>query len=223
MSTTRRKRMALLKLLNYRIHDLTRTLGNEMLVYPGDPRPRFEPHSTIKNNQVNTTRITLGSHTGTHVDAQFHFLSNGKSVDLEPLNKFIGEAIIIDVSAKPGKGIIPADFEQADIRSGDIVLVYTGTGNSGDDFGYLEPEAAEWMVSHKIKCVGTDTLSIEKYGRKDAPSHKILLTNDIGIIENLNSSLKQFAGKRMFLVCLPLPIEGADGSPARAILFEMIK
>ncbi|HET6779713.1 MAG TPA: hypothetical protein VFH09_00965, partial [Nitrososphaera sp.] len=78
------------------------------------------------------------------------------------------------------------------------------------------------IVNHKIKCIGIDTLSIEKYGSKDAPTHKLLLSEGIGIIENLDN-LKQFVTKRMFLVCLPLPFEAIDGSPARAILFEMIK
>jgi arylformamidase len=78
------------------------------------------------------------------------------------------------------------------------------------------------MIDRGIKCAGIDTLSIEQYGSKGAPAHKLLLSNDVGIIENLNK-LKQFVNKRMFLVCLPLPLKGVDGSPARAVLFEMIK
>jgi arylformamidase len=192
-----------------------------MSVYPGDPQPRFEPHLTIKDNNVNVTRITLGSHTGTHVDAQRHFLSDGSSVDEEPLEKFVGEATILDVSGNPGEGLTAGNFEDADIKSSDIVLVYTGTGDRRTDFTYVDPDAAEWMVNHGIKCMGIDTPSIEKYGRKDAPTHKMLLSNGIGIIENLNPNLKQFAGRRMLLVCLPLPLQGIDGSPARAVLLEV--
>ncbi len=104
----------------------------------------------------------------------------------------------------------------------DILLTYTGTGDRRTNFTYLDISAARWIVNHKIKCIGIDTLSVEKYGSKDAPIHKLLLSEGIGIIENLDN-LKQFVTKRMFLVCLPLPFEGIDGSPARAILFEMIK
>jgi kynurenine formamidase len=86
--------MALLKLL--KIHDLTRTISQDIRVYPGEPQPTFTPHATIKDNNANVTRITLGSHTGTHVDAPWHFLQEGKSIDMEPLDKFIGEAAIID-------------------------------------------------------------------------------------------------------------------------------
>jgi arylformamidase len=209
-----------------RFFDLTRTISQKMQVYPGDPQPKFEPHSTIKDDKVNVTRITVGSHTGTHVDAQSHFLSNGNSVESEPLSKFIGEATIIDVSVKERRGgsITANDLNRYSdtVQREDILLTYTGTGDRRTNFTYLDISAARWIVNHKIKCIGMDTLSIEKYGSKDAPIHKLLLSEGIGIIENLDN-LKQFVTKRMFLVCLPLPFEGIDGSPARAILFEMIK
>jgi arylformamidase len=191
-----------------------------MEVYPGDPQPKFSAHATIKDDKANVTRITLGSHTGTHVDAPWHFLQAGNSIDMEPLDKFIGEAAIIDASGK--NSITAADFSGHDIKSNDIVLVYTGTGDRSTDFSYLDVSAAEWMVEHKVKSVGIDTTSVEKYGRKDAPVHKMLLANNIGIIENL-VNLKQFVGSRMFFVCLPLPLKGIDGSPARAALFDIVK
>ncbi len=216
--TTRPKRMALLKPL--KIHDLTRPISQDMQVYPGDPHPKFESRATIKDNKVNVTKITLGSHTGTHVDAPWHFLQEGNSIDMEPLDKFIGEAVIIDA---PGRNsIIADDFRGNDIRINDIVLINTGTGHRHTDFAYIDVSAAEWMVEHRVKCVGIDTASVEKYGRKDAPVHKMLLAGKIGIIENL-ANLEQFAGSRMFFVCLPLRLKGIDGSPARAILFDIVK
>lgn len=210
--------MAFLKVL--KIHDLTRTLSQDMRIYPGDPKPKFEPHATIKDNDANVTRITLGSHTGTHVDAQWHFLQEGNTIDRESLYKFIGEASIIDISGK--KSITAEDFSGYDIRPDDIVLIYTGTSDRLTDFTYLEVSAAEWMIENKLKCIGIDTASVEKYGKKDAPVHKLLLAKNIGIIENL-ANLKQFAGSRMFFACLPLPLKGIDGSPARAVLFDMVK
>lgn len=210
--------MVLLKLL--KIHDLTCTISQDMRVYPGDPEPKFDSHATIKDNNANVTRITLGSHTGTHVDAPWHFLQEGNSIEMEPLDKFIGEAAIIDASGK--NSITSGDFSGYDIRSNDIVLIYTDTSDRRTDFAYLEVSAAEWMVEHGAKCVGIDTASVEKYGKKDAPVHKMLLARNIGIIENL-ANLKQFVGSRMFFVCLPLPLKGIDGSPARAVLFDIVK
>jgi arylformamidase len=207
-----------LKLL--KIHDLTRPISQDMPVYPGDPQPKFEPQATIEDSEVNVTRITLGSHTGTHVDAPWHFLQEGNGIDMEPLDKFNGEAAIIDASGK--NSITAKDFSGYDIRSNDIVLIYTGTGDRRTDFAYLDVSAAEWIVEHGAKCIGIDTASVEKYGKKDAPVHKMLLARNIGIIENL-ANLKQFVGSRMFFVCLPLPLRGIDGSPARAVLFDIVK
>src|SRR5919197_4220738 len=117
-------------------HDLTRTIHPYMTVYPNDPEPKFEPFSTIKENKVGITRIILGSHSGTHVDAQRHFLSKGKGVDKEPLAKFIGEAIIIDASSRHGEGLSAEDLKvRADhAAKGDILLLYTGEGNSRTNF-----------------------------------------------------------------------------------------
>lgn len=84
-------------------------------------------------------------------------------------------------------------------------------------FTYLEPSAARWIVDHHIKCVGMDTFSVEKYGSKTGLSYKILLSNSVGIIENLSSNLKNLGGKRVFLICLSLLLECVDGSPAKCL------
>jgi arylformamidase len=210
--------MALLKLL--KIHDLTHTISQDMQIYPGDPKPRFEPHATIRDDKVNVTTITLGSHTGTHVDAPWHFIQEGNSIEMVSLNKFIGEAIIIDASYR--NSITASDFSGNDIRSNDIVLIYTGTCDRRTDFAYLDISAAEWIIEHGVKCVGIDTVSVERYGSKDASVHKMLLARNVGIIENL-ANLKQFTGSRVFFVCLPLPLKGIDGSPARAVIFDIAK
>lgn len=147
-----------------KIHDLTRPISPDMQIYPGDPKPKFEQQRTIKDDKANLTRITLGSHTGTHVDAPWHFLQEGNSIDLEPLDKFVGEAAIIDASGK--KSITAKDFLGSHIRGNDIVLIYTGTGDRLADFTYLDVSAAEWMVERGVKCVGIDTASVEQYGKK---------------------------------------------------------
>ena len=217
---------------NTKIYDLTRILSPNMPIYPGNPQPEFKMHLTIEKDGANVMRITLGTHSGTHVDAPWHFFNQGTTIDKEHLDKFIGQAIIADLADKPlGSGIDAQDLERfaGIIKAGDIFLIYTGTSeleDTADDhvrrnFTYLEPSAGEWLIQHSIKCVGIDTLSVEKYDSKEAMVHKMLLSNGTGIIENLNSNLKRFAGRRMFLVCLPLPLEGADGSPARAVLLDM--
>jgi arylformamidase len=207
-----------------KIHDITRVISPGMLVYLNDPQPEFEQYLTIQKNKANVSRIVIGSHTGTHIDAHRHFVSNGKGIDAEPLSKYVGEAVIVDLSEKPRRTIAADDLEAKanSVQTGDILLLHTGTGTQQTKFKYLDQSAAEWIVQRQVKCVGIDTLSIEKYGSTDASSHKLLLSNDVGIIENL-SGLRRFVGKRMFFVCLPLPLRRVDGSPARAVLFEIMK
>lgn len=214
-------------------HDLTHLIFEDMPIYPGEPKPEFSPHFTLKRDKVNVTRLTLSSHTGTHVDAPKHFISNGQGVDAVSLNKFIGETVILDVSKKQvGHGITDTelDIHKKMIKDNDILLLYTGTskdwnkkGNTCKDFTYLEATAAGWIVEHNIKCVGIDSPSMEKYGFKEGLSHKKLLSSGVGIIEGINSNLQKFIGVRKFLVCLPLLVKDLDGSPARAILFDFKK
>lgn len=216
-------------------YDLTRLISQDMPVYPGDPKPEFEPIYTIENQKVSVTRIVVGSHTGTHVDAQKHFIANGNSIDKEPLDKFMGEAITLDLSnIDVGNGITGSDLENYSkvVKHNDILLLYTGTSDkrTNDDtvrtnFTYLEPSAANWIIDHEIKCVGIDTPSVEKYGFNpfnEDLTHKKLLSNGIGIIENLNTNLKNILNMRLFLICMPLPLEGIDGAPARAIAFTVL-
>jgi arylformamidase len=217
-----------------KFYDLSYTISEEIPIYPGDPRPSLKPHHTKEKDNFNVTQITMGSHTGTHIDAQTHFLNKGNSIDKEPLSKFIGECVILDFSKEQdiGKGISESDLENYStlINKGDIVLLYTGTSNKWikdegvrTNFSYLEISAANWIVTHNVKCLGIDAPSIERYGTNEGTCHNILLSNEIGIIENINSNLRAFIGKRMFLFCLPLSFKGVDGSPCRAILFELAK
>lgn len=219
--------------LSRTFYDLTQLISKDIPIYSGDPHPDFESSSTIQRDNYNVTRIILGSHSGTHVDAQSHFLLNGNSIDKEPVSKFVGESIVVDLSnrSKIGDGITSVHLEcYSDlIKDTDILLIYTGSSeywmkdeNVKYNFTYLEPCAAQWIADHNIKCVGIDTFSVEKYGSKEGLSHKILLSNSVGIIENLNSNLKNLSGKRIFLVCLPLLLEGVDGSPARTLAFDIV-
>jgi arylformamidase len=215
------------------IHDLTHIIYEHMPVYPGEPQPQFSPLFTLGKDKFNVIRLTLGSHTGTHVDAPKHFFSNAQSIDTIPLDKFIGESVILDMSKKSiGEAITDVDLDtyREIVKVDDIILLYTGTSDSWNkdervrrNFTYLEPSAAKWIVNHKIKCVGIDSFSMEKFGFTQALTHKTLLSNGIGIIEGLNSNLKKFVGKRMLLICLPLLFKDIDGSPSRAILFDIYR
>ncbi|HKU50009.1 MAG TPA: cyclase family protein [Nitrososphaera sp.] len=217
-----------------KFHDISHLISQDMPVYPGEPEPEFHPILSIGKDKVNVTRLEMGSHTGTHVDAPKHFISAASAINDIPLQKFIGECSVVDMSAKAiGHGITDSDLERyaAMMRQAatDILLIYTGTsdqwGKNEDirtNFSYLEPSAAQWLVDHDIKCVGIDSFSMEKYGFQRGLTHEILLSNGVAIIEGISSKLKEFVGKKMFLVCLPLPLKCMDGSPVRPVLFDVL-
>lgn len=214
--------------LTGRFVDLSQEISPTMPIYPGDPKPIFEDAATIKDKGVNLTRLTLGAHTGTHVDAPSHFIEGGATIDTTPLTSLVGDAVALDLSRKKvGSGIGAEDLKpyQRRVGRGDIVLLYTGSSQFwGEEwvtrnFTYLEPSGAEWLVGRGVRTVGIDTLSVEKFNSPQPTSHKILLGGEVTIIEVLNRALKRLVGRRFFLVCLPLWLRGREAAPARALAF----
>ncbi len=213
--------------------DLSHELHNGMTVYPGDPLPHFESAATIAKDGVNLTRLTLGSHTGTHMDAPRHFIRDGIGIDQIPPSKLVGEAYVADLSSKPiGTGITADDFRKVlkgNVSEDDIVVIYTGCSEKwGEEsirknYTYLERDAAEYLVSRKVRAIGIDYLSVEKFHATEAVAHKTLLGNGIFILESISKSVRQFVGKRILLICLPIKLQNGDGAPARIIGVPLIE
>ena len=207
--------------------DLTHELRNGMPVYPGDPSPSFVSYATLEKNGVNLTKLILGSHTGTHIDAPRHFIPDGIGVDEIPPSKLVGEAYVCDLSSKPiGSGITGSDLRknlEEKIAKDDIVVCYTGCSEHwGDEpvssnYTYLTENAAEYLVSKRVRAVGIDFLSVEKFRAPNPVAHKALLGNGIFIIESLSRATKQFVGKRILMICMPIKLQNGDGAPSRII------
>jgi arylformamidase len=208
--------------------DLTHTIKNGMTIYVGDAVPKVARFKELSKDGVNLSLITLGSHTGTHVDAPVHFVSGGMTLDHLPVESFIGEAVVLDFSAKlPGSAITESDLEghSAEVRQGDIVLLYTGMSKMWNDetarrrYTFLGADGALWLVRKKAKAVGIDYLSVEQFGAESPTTHVTLLSNGIPIIESLNENLAGLVGRRLLFVCLPIKVGGCDGAPSRAIAY----
>lgn len=207
--------------------DLTHELHNGMPVYPGDPAPSFTRFATIEKEGVNLTKLQLGSHTGTHMDAPCHFIPDGISIDQIRPNKLVGEAYVADLSDKPiGSGITERDLRasiEGQVSADDIVVCYTSCSEHWDDeslrrnYTYLTGDAAEYLVKKKIRAVGIDFLSVEKFKAPEPIAHKTLLRKGIFIIESLSRETRQFVGSRILLLCLPIKLQNGDGAPARVI------
>lgn len=207
------------------IIDLTHTICPEMPVYPGTVPPVLEPAATLTSRGWRETRLSISSHSGTHMDAPAHVLPDGSTLDQLPPSQFYGRAVALDVTHLAG-GVITADFlrsQNGTLRTADFALFYTGWEQRWnteaffeDAFPVLEPAAAKYLVSCGLKGVGTDAFGVDRLASGDLPAHKILLRGGLVILENL--CLKKVVGRTDFmLMALPLKYENADGAPVRAV------
>ena len=207
------------------IIDLTYALSPDTVMYPGLPQPSFEQFFTVESEGANVTQITFVSHAGTHIDAPTHVCEDGATVDALPLDRLIGEATVVDLSAREEPNVITREdlaAHDASIRAGDILLLITGiyraygTAAYNDACPALAKHAAEWLVGKGISAYATDATSIERPGSTGNPMHRILLGAGIPIIENL-ANVERLTTGRIRLVALPMKLAGLDGGPCRVV------
>lgn len=200
------------------------TLEPDMPIWPGDPHLIFKYIYRIdEGDEVNLSELSLSSHTGTHVDAPFHFVKNGLTLDKIGLNGIVGEAVLLNIQ---DTDLVEAHhLEMKDIPKNSIVLLKTANseryfnGQSfNTDYVSLSESGANFLADAGVCGVGIDALSIDPYKAKDAPAHNILLGVGVPIIEGL--VFKGVEEGKYFLICLPLKVADAEGAPARAILLE---
>lgn len=201
------------------IIDISLPLRPGGITYPGNPEVGFESIATQSNI---ITKIVLGSHSGTHIDAPSHAkIEGGKTIDKLELHIFQGPARVLDLVGVQ-ESIKVSDLETKNIQTGERVLLKTSNSARWDkgeffsDFVYLSPEGADFLASKGVVLVGIDSLSIKQKGNPDNRSHTNLLTKGIPIIEGLDLS-KAEEGEYT-LAAFPLNFEGIDGSPCRAVL-----
>lgn len=207
-----------------RLIDISWPLSATTTAYKNRYVINFEETKNFEHDGVRETKITLGAHSGTHIDAPSHFLKNGKTVDELPLDRCIGKAVVLDVSYC-SQYITRDDLLQHDavIQKDDIVLLRTKNSDlSSDDtfnvnFVYLKASAAHYLIEKKVKAVGIDYLGIER-GQPDHVTHTSFMNAGIVIIEGLR--LGQVECGEYTLFCLPLYVVGLEAAPARAILIK---
>ncbi len=213
-----------------RVHDLTATLETHMPTWPTSPLPVFEPTAFLARDGVNMERISCTSHTGTHVDAPYHFVEDGRTVDTIPPGDLVGPAVVLDVRA---------EIEGTFIRRASLVkhwpkgpapafaLLRTDwsrhrapTQRYLYDFPGLEVPAAEFLVEQGIRGVGIDTLGIDVYANSKYEAHQVLLRRGIWVIEALDHLDQLREGVRYTLVVAPLKIRGGSGAMSRVLALE---
>jgi len=173
-----------------------------------------------RGDPATVTRLSLGVHTGTHVDAPVHFLADGAGVDAISFDQLLGEARVVEVTDGPSIGA--AQLRPVDPRPGERLLFKTRnsarcwqTDRFLSDYVYLSTEGAALLAERRVRTVGIDYLSIAGM-EEGVPTHRALLEHGICIIEGLDLSSVQPGSYE--LLCLPLRLAGADGAPARVLL-----
>lgn len=207
-----------------KIYDVTLPIHNDMLVWQGDPKVSIQNVATVAKDGVALSQFSFGSHTGTHIDAPSHFIDDGSTLDKIPLEKFIGKCQVLDLINLDHQEIKVSDLSKINIKKGDRILFKTGNfrllqrSQFPKNYISLSLEAAEYLAEKKVVLVGTDFLGIEKKGNPGHPVHKTLLSNGIVIVEGLN--LAEVPPGEYEMICLPMPVIGADGAPARVVLMS---
>jgi kynurenine formamidase len=200
-----------------RFVDLTHTFDFNMPVYPGDPAPQLVQTATIAAQGYNEYCLSGGMHVGTHMDAPLHMIENGAFMSEIPANRFFGRGRLVDAR---GRTVVTEDLlENADLMPGDIVLVLTGwskhfrKADYYQSFPEIQPAFAERLVSEGVSILGLDTPSPD---RPPFPVHKILLSKDVLIIENL-TDLELLLEVRSFEV-IAAPVKFyCEAAPVRVI------
>jgi arylformamidase len=205
-----------------RFIDLSHPLRDGLPSFPGDPPLRIEPHATIATARCNVSRIAMGSHQGTHLDAMAHFVEGGRTIDAMPLEWFYGPARVLRIPKTAGAEITADDFAQHEphLAAGARIIIATGWEREFGketyfaDFPSMTQEAARYLASRKLRLIGMD---LPTPGRDFYEIHHILLAKEVEMViveslANLDAVPDEFT-----FIGFPLNFAGRDGSPIRAV------
>jgi len=212
-----------------RLIDITQPLFHACPDNPAFPPMEMLNEMRFEEQGWNAERLIFFTHIGTHIDAPQHRKNNGKTIDIMPLNTFIGPATAIDLYHKGvDEGIFPDDLKSYEKNMKKIVILCTGWGEKRSNTDmyinhspWLSKEAALWLMEHGICGVGIDHFSIggANPDRVEAP-HDILLSAGIWILEGLLLPKEILNIRNLHIIALPLLLKGGSGAPARAIAAE---
>ncbi|HUF30491.1 MAG TPA: cyclase family protein [Gemmatimonadaceae bacterium] len=204
--------------------DVTATLDPSTTpIYEGDAPMRFEFLMDMRKGDALTLSVlSLGAHSGTHIDAPMHFVHDGASIDRVPLESLIGPARVIDIPDSV-QAIDAAELERHQWRGAPRVIFRTRSSLRGwmassdfhRDFAYIAPDAAQLMADAGVRLVGVDYISAEQFGSPAPLTHRILLGKGIPIVEGL--ALEGISAGDYDVIVLPLKVAGHEGAPARAV------
>jgi kynurenine formamidase len=210
-----------------KVIDLTLTISEEIPTFPGSPQPNFINWETLEKDGYNLELLFLSSHTGTHIDAPYHFLKKGQKIHQITTRRLVTEAILIKIRKVANQSITKDDIQKFEkkygkIDDGSTVIFHTGWQKNLKKESYflknpgLAVSAAKYLASKKINLVGIDSPSIDLGKDSKFSVHHILAKSGILIVENL-TNLEKINSRMFHLIVAPLKLKNATGSPVRAM------
>lgn len=204
-----------------KIYDISVDIQTGMPTYPGDAKFKSRKLKSVDQDGYEIHRLTLGNHTGTHVDAPAHFIQDGATVTELPLDILNGRTRVVEIHDKEKVSL--EELQNVKLDNDFRILIKTRNSSLWKSkkrfqkkYVYLTLDAAKYLADNDIKLIGFDYLSLEKFGDSEHPVHRYLLGNQVIILEGVNLSNIEEGEYEMF--CLPLKLAGLDGAPARVIL-----
>ena len=203
------------------IHDISVPIRSDMPIYAGDPDVELERASSIaEGGHANVSKLSMGVHTGTHVDAPVHFLEGAPGMESVSLDALCGPAVVVDGTRLDGDTIGQSDLESQDLPEGaERIILKTRNSELWNqdaftrDFLRLDGSGARYLISRGVRTIGIDYLSVG-----DHEAHRELLGAGVVPVEGLD--LRKIEPGAYTLICLPLDLVGSDGAPARTILID---
>ena len=207
--------------------DLTLPVSEKIPTFPGSPQPIFIQWENIKDDGYNLELLFLSSHTGTHLDAPYHFLEKGKKIHEISLKRLIINAILIKIRKRRDQAITKTDIQKFEKKHGKIpnestIVFWTGWQKMIKNDSYfvnnpgLSVTAAKYLISKKTNLVGIDSPSIDLGKEKRFLIHHLFAKNDVLIVENL-ANLDKIKSWKFQLAVLPMKLKNATGAPVRAV------
>lgn len=206
-----------------KIIDISLPLNNDTPVYPGNVPLSVSVHHSMLEHATQLSSITMGSHTGTHIDAPAHAVAGAPTLDKVPLENFVGPCRVLDFSKSEEVSVTKEMLKNKNIKKGERILLKTKNSLRGfkefyENYVYLSGDGADYLANLPVLLVGIDALSIKQRGSNDHRPHTSLLSKNIPIVEGLDFSAVSEGEYELY--CLPLNFTGIDGAPARAVLIK---
>jgi arylformamidase len=209
-----------------KIYDISLTLSESLVIWPGDPQITINKvYDLAHGDKATVTKMSMGLHSGTHIDSPAHFINGGKTSDLLDLKKLIGPCLVVvieedipSISAKELNQLkIPPESKRILFQTKNSKLWQGKKQEFVRNYVAITRDGARWLAERKFWLVGVDYLSVASF-EDPVSAHQILLADDIVVVEGLN--LYRIAAGFYQLICLPLKIADSEAAPARVVLVD---